>query len=79
MMPFYKIKSSGTYRSYAEMDKVTFNNFLTNQTACGKKSVIFDRNHYAWEYIPKHTFTNTRFVNVVDSAFAFLEGSVPES
>ena len=35
-MPFYKIKSSGTYRSFAEMDKVTFSNFMTNKTACNQ-------------------------------------------
>jgi len=33
-MPFYKIKSSGTYRSFAEMDSITFSNFMTNTTAC---------------------------------------------
>ena len=79
MMPFYKIKSSGTYRSFAELDKITFSNFLTNTTACGMNQIIFNRNHYSWEWIPKHTFTNTRFVDVVDSAFAFLQGAVPES
>jgi hypothetical protein len=35
MMPLYKIKSSGTYKAFAEMDKVTFSGFMSNLTACG--------------------------------------------
>lgn len=75
-LPVYKIKSYGAFGGAVELDSINFNDF-EEQTKCGKEQRIIERNPYAADYIPKHTFTNTKFQNVTANTLAWLQDPNP--
>jgi hypothetical protein len=40
-LPMYKVKSYGTWAADTYMRKISFNNFQTNSTLCGRKQRLF--------------------------------------
>ena len=71
-LPVYKIKSYGAHDVTIELDSLTFEGFMSDETKCGARQVALGLNPYSADYIPLHTFSSTKFIDVVDNAVAFI-------
>lgn len=70
-LPIHKIKSNGAWASSAELRNVGFNNF-NGPTLCGEVQNMITVNPTAADYIPLHTFVNTKIRNVDDASVAYI-------
>ena len=71
-LPIQKIKSDASWGGNVELDNVNFNMFKS-RTECGAKQHTIKRNKSAADYTPISTFKNTKFREVQDSAFIFID------
>jgi len=77
-LPMYKIKSYGTFNADTIIKTVTFNNFVSNETACFASQSVFVRNPHSSDFIPTQNFEYVTFNNVNEDAMAFLEDPNPK-
>lgn len=75
-LPISKIKSYGAFAAEVEVDNVQFIDFA-DETRCGARQRVFERNPTAADYIPLHKFTNIKFQNVASDAMAWIEKPNP--
>lgn len=71
-LPIHKIKSNGSWGGNVILNNVNFNKFKS-KTECGRKQNIIKRNKSSSDYIPPHLFKNTKFRDVQDGAFIFID------
>jgi len=63
-LPMYKVKSYGTWAADTFMKTITFNNFPSNTTLCGRKQRLFGLSKYESDMQPTQYFEYTTFHNV---------------
>ena len=56
-----------------EIENVTFQNFKSVNTACGKTQHIFHNSKTASDYIPLHDLKDCTFIDVTDDALAKMD------
>lgn len=71
-LPIYKSHGEGNWGGRVEVRDTLFKGFVGLQK-CGERSVIFGSNPDSSDKIPPHFFVNSKFVDVDDLGFAFLE------
>lgn len=72
-LPYYKIKSYGSWLADIQLNNNVFQGFGANETICGAHQTIFKRNPSASDYIPLHRLKGNTFVDVHDDAMSLLE------
>jgi hypothetical protein len=70
-LPIYKSHGEGNWGGVINIENVRFSKFL-GRSACGERSVIFERNPDGSDKIPPHFLKNCKFEDVNDDGFAFL-------
>lgn len=71
-LPHYKVKSYGTWAADTYMRKITFSDFPTNATACGRQQRLFALSKYESDMQPTQNFEYTTFINVHQDAMAYI-------
>ena len=71
-LPIQKIKSNGSWGGDVILENVNLNDFAAT-TECGAKQHLIKRNKSSSDYIPINTFKFTKFRNVQENAFAFID------
>lgn len=70
-LPCYKFKSEAAWGPTFEGYEISFYNFRAT-TRCGARQYAIANNPTNSDYVPRHTFSRTYFVNMDDAAIAYL-------